>query len=192
MSIPWHRKAGNVTLGIAAEGSLALLVRGEGLGTNWRGLYLTSMLEAFANGRRARPDRIPAMVKLQAIVGQWAYDTRRGSLYAKAQNLARDLTRAYDAAFAEVDLLALPTTPVKAHLLPTGPLSATESTHLAHRMGANTSPFNVSGHPAISVPCALSDGLPVGLMLVGPRGRDDLVLRAAHAFQTEVYELPPP
>ncbi len=192
VSVPWHRKAGNITLGIAAEGSLALLVRGEGLGSNWRGLYLTSMLEAFANGRRARPDRIPPMVKLQAIVGQWAYDTRRGSLYSKAQNLARDLTRAYDAALEEVDLLALPTTPVKAHVLPTGPLSATESTHLAHRMGGHTSPFNVSGHPAISVPCALSEGLPVGLMLVGPRGRDELVLRAAHAFQTEVYELPPP
>ncbi len=191
-SVPWHRDAGNVSLGIAAEGSVALLLHGEGLGTNWRGFYLTSMLEAFANGRRAHPDRLPPMVKLQAIVGQWMHDSYRGRFYAKAQNLARDLTRGYDAAFAEVDLLALPTTPVKAHLLPSVPLSATDSTHLAHRMGANTSPLNVSGHPAISVPCALSEGLPVGLMLVGPRGRDDLVLRAAHAFQTELFELPPP
>jgi amidase len=132
------------------------------------------------------------MVKLQAIVGQWMHDTYRGRFYAKAQNLARELTGAYDAALAQVDLLALPTTPVKAQTLPTLPVSASESTQIAHRMGANTSPFNVSGHPAISVPCALSEGLPVGLMLVGRRGADDVVLRAAHAFQSEIFELPPP
>jgi amidase len=192
VSVPWHHDAKNVSLGIAAEGSVALMIHGEGVGTNWRGLYATSMLEAFANGRRAQPDRLPAMVKLQAIVGQWMHETYRGRFYAKAQNLALELARGYDAALAEVDLLAVPTTPMKARPLPEGPLSATDSTHIAHEMGANTSPFNVSGHPAISVPCALSAGLPVGLMLVGPRGRDDLVLRAAHAFQTELYELPPP
>jgi amidase len=192
VSVPWHEDAKNVSLGIAAEGSVALMIHGEGLGTNWRGLYPTSMLEAFANGRRSQPDRLPAMVKLQAIVGQWMHETYRGRFYAKAQNLAFELARGYDSALAEVDLLALPTTPLKARPLPTGPLSATDSTHIAHEMGANTSPFNVSGHPAISVPCALSDGLPVGLMLVGRRGQDDLVLRAAHAFQTEIYELPAP
>jgi amidase len=192
VSVPWHRDAGNVSLGIAAEGSAALLVHGEGLGTNWRGLYMTSMLVAFADGRRSLPDRLPPMVKLQAIVGQWMHETYRGLFYAKAQNLGRALTRAYDEALGRVDLLVLPTTPVKAQLLPTRPVSATESTEIAHRMGANTSPFNVSGHPAISVPCALSDGLPVGLMLVGRRGRDDVVLQAAHAFQTDVFALPPP
>jgi amidase len=192
VSVPWHRDADKVTLGIAAEGSAALLVHGEGLGTNWRGLYLTSMLEAFADGRRALPDRLPAMLKLQSIVGQWMHESYRGRFYATAQNLARELTSGYDAAFGDVDLLALPTTPVKAHRLPEAPLSATDSTHLAHRMGANTSPFNVSGHPAVSVPCAISNGLPVGLMLVGPRGGDATVLRAAHAFQTEVYKIPPP
>ncbi len=44
--------------------------------------------------------------------------------------------------------------------------------------------FNFSGHPAASVPCGLVDGLPTGLQIVGPRYREDLVLRASRAFET--------
>lgn len=47
-----------------------------------------------------------------------------------------------------------------------------------------TYPFNLTGQPACSVPCGLTpEGLPIGAQLVGPRHRDDLVLRAAHAYQ---------
>ncbi|KAB7623726.1 amidase [Alkalilimnicola sp. S0819] len=47
-----------------------------------------------------------------------------------------------------------------------------------------TYPFNMTGQPACSVPCGFTrDGLPIGLQLVGARHRDDLVLRAAHAYQ---------
>ncbi len=45
-------------------------------------------------------------------------------------------------------------------------------------------PFNLTQQPAMSVPCGFSrDGLPIGLQLVGPMQREDLVLRAAHAYQ---------
>ncbi|MFC6737033.1 amidase family protein, partial [Halolamina salina] len=43
---------------------------------------------------------------------------------------------------------------------------------------ANTGPFNVSGHPAVSVPCGSLDGLPVGLQFVAERGADATALRA--------------
>jgi aspartyl-tRNA(Asn)/glutamyl-tRNA(Gln) amidotransferase subunit A len=45
-----------------------------------------------------------------------------------------------------------------------------------------TYPFNLTQQPAASVPCGFSDGLPIGLQIVGARGADHLVLRAAHAF----------
>ncbi|MGA7800540.1 MAG: amidase [Gammaproteobacteria bacterium] len=48
-----------------------------------------------------------------------------------------------------------------------------------------TYPFNMTGQPAISVPCGFTEaGLPIGLQIVGARHKDDLVLRAAHAYQT--------
>ena len=50
-------------------------------------------------------------------------------------------------------------------------------------MLGNTAPFDVSGHPAISVPCGMVDGLPVGLMIVGKRYDEATVLRVAEAFE---------
>jgi amidase len=47
----------------------------------------------------------------------------------------------------------------------------------------NTAPFDVTGHPAMSVPAGMSDGLPIGMMLIGRHWEDATVLRAAHAFQ---------
>ena len=44
-------------------------------------------------------------------------------------------------------------------------------------------PFDVTGNPALSVPCGMSDGLPIGMMLVGRHFDDATVLRAGHAFQ---------
>ncbi|NIR17495.1 MAG: hypothetical protein GWN86_27730 [Desulfobacterales bacterium] len=49
---------------------------------------------------------------------------------------------------------------------------------------AFTYPFNLSGHPAASVPAGLTEsGLPAGLQIVGPRHRDDLVLQASYAYE---------
>jgi amidase len=50
----------------------------------------------------------------------------------------------------------------------------------------NTMPFNVTGHPAVSVPCGFVDGLPTGLMLVGRPFEEATVLRAARAFEAAV------
>ena len=51
-------------------------------------------------------------------------------------------------------------------------------------VGSFTMPFNLSWHPAATVRCGFSRaGLPVGLQIVGPRHRDDLVLQAAYAFE---------
>ncbi len=192
VSVPWHRMGGKLALAIAAEGFTSQLIHGSGMGTGWRGLYRVDMLQAMADGLRSRADLLPHMVRLQALTGQWLHDTYRGTYYARAQNLSRELAAAYDEALEKVDLLVLPTTPMRATHLPGPGISATESTHTAHQMGANTSAFNVSGHPAMSLPCALHEGLPVGMMLVGRRGGDATLLRAAHAFEQAVFHPPPP
>ncbi|WP_394348758.1 amidase family protein [Haloterrigena sp. H1] len=49
-----------------------------------------------------------------------------------------------------------------------------------------TAPFDVTGHPATSVPAGTADGLPVGLMLIGERFDDATVLSSAHAFEQGV------
>jgi amidase len=53
-------------------------------------------------------------------------------------------------------------------------------------MITNTAPFDITGHPAISVPCAKSDGLPVGMMLVGRHFDESTLLKIAHAYEQSV------
>jgi amidase len=77
----------------------------------------------------------------------------------------------------------MPTTPMKAPLLPGPETERWERMLRAREMIGNTAAFNVTGHPAVSVPCGTSDGLPVGLMAVGRWGEDGLVLRAARAVE---------
>ena len=50
----------------------------------------------------------------------------------------------------------------------------------------------MTGHPAINVPCAMSAGLPLGIMLVGRLGAESTLLRAAHAFEQHVFAVPTP
>src|SRR5215472_15032425 len=183
ISVPMHRDGSHIWNPIATEGAAMLMVRGNGMGTNWKGHYSTSLLDVYARGRLTRADDLSDTVKLVVLAGQYFQDAYHGRYYAKAQNLARALTAAYDAALRESDLLLMPTLPMKASLLPGPDASREERVALALEMIPNTAPFDVSGHPAMNVPCARSEGLPVGLMLVGRHWEDATVLRAAHAFE---------
>ena len=110
-------------------------------------------------------------------------DNYHGRYYAKAQNLARVLREAYDEALRNVDLLVMPTLPLKATPLPAANATREEYVARALEMITNTCPFDVTGHPAITVPAGMSSGLPVGMMLVGRHWEDATVLRVADAFQ---------
>jgi amidase len=162
------------------------------MGTNWKGHYTTSLLDAYARGRLTRANDLSETVKLFVMLGVYMQEHYHGRYYAKAQNLARSLTAAYDAVLRDCDLLVMPTLPLKATRIPGADASREEYVTRALQMLPNTCPFDVTGHPAINVPCGLSEGLPVGMMLVGRRGEDATVLRAADAFQRQVYTIPPP
>jgi amidase len=192
VSVPWHRDGIHVWNAIALEGATMLMVAGNGMGTNWKGRYTTSLLDAFAKGRRERPDDLSETVKLTVLVGQYVHDAYHGRYYAKAQNLGRSLAAAYDAALAESDLLVMPTLPLVATPIPGPDAPLEEAVARSLEMIPNTAPFDVTGHPAMNVPCAVSSGLPVGMMLVGRVGEDAAVLRAADAFQREVFSPPAP
>jgi amidase len=53
-------------------------------------------------------------------------------------------------------------------------------------MLANTAPFDCTHHPAMTVPCGMVDGLPVGAMLIGKMYDEETIYRAAGAFETGV------
>jgi len=186
VSIPLHRDGVHIWNAIAVEGATMLMVAGNSMGTNWKGHYTTSLLDFYGRSRRVRANDLSETVKLVILLGQYMQDNYQGRYYAKAQNLARTLRAAYDEALKGVDLLLMPTLPLKATPLPAPDASREEYVARALEMISNTCPFDVTGHPAVTVPAGMSAGLPVGMMLIGRHWEDGTVLRAADAFQKVV------
>jgi amidase len=183
ISIPWHRNGLHLWSAIGTQGVAALVTSANALGSGWKGHYTTAMLDAFAGALPGHADNLSETAKMFAMLGQYVHERSHGRYYAKAQNLARELTAAYDAALREHDLLVMPTTPITARPLPRTGCSREEYIASAGNMGSNCGQFDISGHPAINVPCGSSQGLPIGMMLVGRIGEDATVLRAADAWQ---------
>lgn len=181
VSIPMHLDGLPIWNGVANEGTTAT-ISGEGTGHFGNGYYDTEFMDAFGRARRAHADEYPPTIKLVLTLGQYLSDEYRSHYYAKAQNLSRELAAAYDEALADVDVLAMPTTPQTAHER-SDDLTRLQRIDRAVNMLPNTAPFDVTGHPALSVPAGTTDGLPVGLMFVGGQFDDTTVLRAGHTFE---------
>ena len=184
ISIPEHRIAASVWAPIALEGLTAQMMLGNGMGFNWKGLYDVGLIDAHA-GWREKADDLSVTLKISMLIGQWGLTHYQGRYYAKAQNLARSTKAAYDAAFERYDLLLMPTLPCVATKLPEPGAPLEEVIARAFEMVACTSPFDVTGHPAMSIPCGLVDGLPVGLMLVAKDWNEAIIYQAAAAFEAD-------
>jgi len=182
VSIPMHAVGPAIWTSIAVEGATELMMRGNGMGTNWRGLYTTSLLDAHSAWKQ-RADELSDTLKISMMVGHYFIKHYRGHYYAKAQNLSRKLRAAYDASLAEYDLLLMPTLPLKATPLPPPDASRELYIQRAFEMLGNTCPFDATGHPAMSIPCGMGDGLPIGMMLIGKHYDESTIYRAAHAFE---------
>ena len=183
VDLPWHRNALHVWNVIATDGATVQMVEGNGYGYNWEGLYDPELVEYYGRQSRAVPDKWSPTVSAVAFTGRWSIERLHTRHYAMAQDLAHEVRRHYDEALQRFDVLVLPTVPMVATPLvePTDPLEVRIGRAL--EMIVNAAPFDVSGHPATSVPAGLSEGLPVGMMIIGRRFDDATCLRVAHAFE---------
>ena len=117
------------------------------------------------------------------MLGTYIDDQHGKRYYGKAMNITRQLTAAYDAALTEYDLLLMPTTPRKSQPLPAPDATREEYVQRALEMITNTAPFDISHHPAMAIPCGMSDELPVSMMLIGKHFDEPTIYRAAQAFE---------
>jgi len=117
------------------------------------------------------------------LFGEYLHRNYGGRHYAKAQNLAYGLRAAYDRTFEEYDALVMPTLPLRATTIVPPTASREESVARALEMLPNTTPFSVTGHPAVTVPCQPNGALPIGMMIVGRMWADATVLRIAGGFE---------
>ncbi|HZR93977.1 MAG TPA: amidase family protein [Gaiellaceae bacterium] len=177
VSLPEHLQAGGVAFSSFVEGMTSTVESG-GNGYGWSGRYWEELPAALRAGIAAHAQELSPQVKSMLVAGRFLRRRYSGALYAKAQNLRPWLRAAYDRALAGVDALLLPTTPWRAHAVdPELPVAARVLRGWQNL--ANTYPTDMTGHPAISLPLAEADGLPVGVMLVAPRLEDARLLSLA-------------
>ena len=189
VSIPEHRDAMDVWNVIATDGGSYQMMEGNGYGLNADGYYDPAQMEFFAAKRLEHANELAHTVQATAIAGRHGLKALGGSSYAKARNLVPLIRKAYDNVLKKVDVLVMPTVPYLAKRLPEGNLRPTETITAALGMLTNTAPLDVTGHPALTVPAGLSDGLPVGLMIIGKHFDDATVLRVGQAFEQTRGEL---
>jgi amidase len=183
ISVPWHRDAIHVWSVIATDGATMQMIDGNGYGCNWDGLYDPELIAYYGRQRREVPDAWPETVKKAVLGGRYSVENYQARHYAMARNLAFELRRAYDEALNAFDVLVMPTLPIAATPLVSPSDSRETSLTRSEGMIPNTAPFDVSGHPATTVPAGLVDGLPVGMMIIGRRFDDATCLLVANAFE---------
>ena len=109
--------------------------------------------------------------------------TYTSSEYAQARRVQMEVRRRFKLFFKDYDLLLLPTTPCIAPYI-----EGSDAVEQARKLTRFTAPFNLSGLPALSLPCGYSrEGLPVGLQIVGPEWSEAKVITAARAYERSTY-----
>ena len=162
---------------IAPAEASANLARFDGVRYGYRCKDPVDLLDMY---ERTRGEGFGPEVKRRIMIGTYAlsagyYD----AYYGRAQVVRTLVRRDFDKAFADVDLIASPTTPTVAFRAG----SRTADPLSMYVCDICTIPANLAGLPAISIPCGLSDGLPVGFQLIGPAFSENRILQTAHALE---------
>jgi aspartyl-tRNA(Asn)/glutamyl-tRNA(Gln) amidotransferase subunit A len=128
---------------------------------------------------KSRDEGFGTEVKRRIMIGTYALSSGYyDAYYVKAQRARTLVKQDFDEAFKSVDAIVCATSP-------TVPIGA--KTHDPLAMYLNdvlTIPADLAGIPAVSIPCGFSEGLPVGLQVMGPSWREDIVLRVAAAYES--------
>ena len=178
---------------IASAEASTNLSRYDGVRYGYRAQAPAGLDDLYA---RSRSEGFGAEVKRRILTGTYAlsigyYD----AYYRKAQRLRRLIRRDFLDAFGTVDLIVAPATPSTAFRK--GALLAPDETKdptAMYEQDVYTVPASLAGLPALSIPCGIIDGLPVGMQLIAPHFGEDRLLAAAESYQgaTDWHRRTPP
>jgi aspartyl-tRNA(Asn)/glutamyl-tRNA(Gln) amidotransferase subunit A len=165
---------------IAPAEASSNLARFDGVRYGLRAQHPEDLLDMYT---RTRHDGFGAEVKRRIMLGTYALSSGYyDAYYGRAQRVRTKIAEDFATVFAQVDLIVTPTAPTVAFKLG-------EKTADPLAMYLNdycTVPMSLAGIPAISIPCGLSEGLPVGLQIAGPAFSENRLLAAAHALEQAI------
>lgn len=137
-----------------------------------------NLIDMYVNTRH---DCLGREVKRRILIGNYVLSSsQRKIFYEKASRVRRALRAEFDEAFKQVDLLISPTAATTAFKLGAFSLDPIA----LYLNDCFTIPNNMTGMPALSLPCGMSkDGLPIGFQFIGPRLSEELIYKAAYAYE---------
>ena len=162
---------------IAPAEASANLARYDGVKYGYRSANATSLQEMY---NQTRSEGFGMEVKRRILIGTYVlsagfYD----AYYIKAQKVRTLILRDFQQTFENYDVVISPTTPTTAFKF--GEKSADPLQMYLNDMA--TIPVNLAGLPAISIPCGIDNGLPVGLQIIGKPFDEEMVLRVANCYE---------
>jgi aspartyl-tRNA(Asn)/glutamyl-tRNA(Gln) amidotransferase subunit A len=138
-------------------------------GENWHAMVSKTRAEGFGTE-----------VKRRILLGTYALSAGyHDKYYLKALKVRTLVKQDFDSALSKVDVLVAPTMPNPAFKIG----EKIEDPLTLYLSDVNTCPINLAGVPSISVPCGFTDGLPIGLQIMGKPFDEPAVLRAAYTFE---------
>ena len=129
---------------------------------------------------RTRWEGFGAETKRRIMLGTYALSAGyHEAYYGQAQKVRTVISREFEAAFEDFDVLLSPTSPTVAFRLG----EKAENPLAMYLSDVLTIPPNMAGLPGLSIPCGLSEGLPVGLQLIGPQFSENALFRTGHVLE---------
>ncbi|HEX3911850.1 MAG TPA: Asp-tRNA(Asn)/Glu-tRNA(Gln) amidotransferase subunit GatA [Solirubrobacteraceae bacterium] len=153
------------------------LARFDGVRYGMRAAEATDLLEMYT---RTRHDGFGPEVKRRIMLGTYALSSGYyDAYYGRAQRVRTKIAEDFRTAFERVDLIVTPTSANVAF----GLGEKTADPWAMYLSDYFTVPMSLAGIPAISIPCGLSEGLPVGLQIAGPAFSENRLLDASYALE---------
>ena len=172
---------------LASSEASSNLARFDGVRYGVRAENPDSLIDLY---RKSRSQGFGAEVKRRIMLGTYALSSGYyDAYYLKAQKVRTLIKQDFDKAFEKYDVIIGPTAPTTAFKIG----EKIDDPLTMYLNDICTIPVNLAGLPAISVPCGLADGLPVGMQIIGRAFDEATLLRAAYAYEqaTEHHKLRP-
>ena len=166
---------------IACAEASSNLGRFDGIRYGYRTPNFTNLKEIYKN---SRSEGFGPEVKRRIILGTYVLSSGYyDAYYKKAQQVRTLVKKEFEKAFAKYDILLTPTAPNVAFEIGTKSNNPLEM-YLADIC---TVPVNIAGLPGISIPCGTnSEGMPIGMQLIGPRFGEEKILNAAYTYEQSI------
>ncbi|WP_191556484.1 Asp-tRNA(Asn)/Glu-tRNA(Gln) amidotransferase subunit GatA [Metabacillus idriensis] len=177
VSLPHSKYALATYYLLSSSEASANLARFDGVRYGYRSDNAKNLIELY---KQSRSEGFGDEVKRRIMLGTFALSSGYyDAYYKKAQQVRTLIKKDFEDVFEKYDVIVGPTTPTPA-------FKVGEKTDDPMTMYANdilTIPVNLAGVPGISVPCGFSNGLPLGLQIIGKHFDESTVYRVAHAFE---------